>query len=68
MICSPVYTCLYAQRFACGNADWFPHSVIPDISPQVYHELVVLEQLHKHPEFCPGASLEAITRPPLLLY
>lgn len=33
---------------------------------QVYHELVVLEQIHKHPEFCPGASLEALTRPPLV--
>jgi hypothetical protein len=32
----------------------------------VYHELVVLEQIHKHPDFCPGASLEAITRPPLV--
>lgn len=34
--------------------------------PQVYHEMVVLEQIHKHPEFCPGASLEAVTRPPLV--
>ncbi len=33
---------------------------------QVYHELVVLEKLHERPEFCPGASLEAITKPPLL--
>jgi len=33
---------------------------------QVYHELVVLEKIHERPEFCPGASLEAITKPPLL--
>ena len=32
---------------------------------QVYHELVVLERIHENPEFCPGASLEAITKPPL---
>jgi len=27
---------------------------------------VVLEKIHERPEFCPGASLEAITKPPLL--
>jgi hypothetical protein len=32
---------------------------------QVYHELVVLERIHENPEFCPCASLEAITKPPL---
>ena len=30
---------------------------------QVYHELVVLELMHKRPDFSPGASLEAVTRP-----
>ena len=35
------------------------------VNMQVYHELVVLEKIHEHPEFCPGASLEAITKPPL---
>ena len=34
---------------------------------QVYHELVVLERLHKAPNFSPAVMLEAITRP-LLLY
>ena len=37
----------------------------PAAGKQVYHELVVMERLHTAPEFSPGASLEAITRPPL---
>lgn len=35
---------------------------------QVYHEMVVLERLHTNPRFSPGASLEALTRPPLRLH
>ena len=38
----------------------------PCCAVQVYHELVVLERMHRRPEFSPGASLEAVTRPPLL--
>ncbi len=34
-------------------------------SRQVWHELLVLERLHQNSEFSPGASLEALTRPPL---
>ncbi|KFM29158.1 Protein arginine N-methyltransferase 7 [Auxenochlorella protothecoides] len=34
---------------------------------QVYHELVVLEKINQTPEFSPGATLEAITRPALEL-
>ena len=41
-------------------------SVPPSV--QVYHELVVLERIHQVPEFCPGASLEALTRPPLAFH
>jgi hypothetical protein len=30
--------------------------------------MVVLERLHTRPDFSPGASLEALTRPPLRLH
>jgi hypothetical protein len=35
--------------------------------PQVYHHFVILELVHGQPEFCPGASLEAMTKEPLTL-
>ena len=35
---------------------------------QIAHELIVLERLHCTPEFSPGASLAALTKPPLRLY
>ena len=35
---------------------------------QVYHEMVVLERIHSQPQFCPGASLEALTSAPLSLH
>lgn len=35
---------------------------------QVCHELVLLERLHQGPEFSPGASLPALTKPPLQLH
>jgi protein arginine N-methyltransferase 7 len=44
----------------CGSLFLDPVSL-----EQAGHELVVLEKLHTHPEFSPGASLEAMTRPPL---
>jgi len=39
----------------------------PAALQDVYHEMVVLERLHSTPEFSPGASLEAVTRPALFL-
>lgn len=35
---------------------------------QTSHELVLLEKLHCTPEFSPGASLNALTKPPLRMY
>ena len=34
---------------------------------QVYHNFVVLEITHGTPEFCPGATMEAMTKEPLEL-
>ena len=34
---------------------------------QVYHEMVVLEQIHRSLDVSPGVSLQAITSQPLLL-
>ncbi len=34
---------------------------------QVYHEMVVLEQIHRSPDVGPGVSLQAITSQPLML-
>ena len=44
----------------CGNL-----FLDPAVITEVYHQFVVLEMIHGCPEFCPGASLEAITKPPL---
>ena len=41
----------------CGNL-----FLDPAVVTEVYHEFVVLEMIHGQPEFCPGASLEAITK------
>ncbi len=35
---------------------------------QVYHEMVVLEQIHRSLDVSPGVSLQAITSQPLLLH
>ncbi|KAK9815442.1 hypothetical protein WJX72_003717 [[Myrmecia] bisecta] len=40
----------------------------PAALAEVYHEMVVLEKIHGHPQFCPGASLEAMTSPALRLH
>ncbi len=34
----------------------------PATLAEVFHELVVLESLHLHPEFSPAASVEAISK------
>jgi hypothetical protein len=34
----------------------------------VYHHFSCLELVHGQQEFSPGASMEALTKPPLLLY
>jgi type III protein arginine methyltransferase len=39
----------------------------PGALQEVYHEMVVLERLHRAPEFSPGASVEALTKRPLRL-
>ena len=44
----------------CGSLFLDPTSL-----EEAGHELNVLEKLHIHPEFSPGASLEALTRRPL---
>ncbi len=35
---------------------------------QVYHEMVVLEQVHYSPDVSPGVALQAITSQPLMLH
>ncbi len=35
---------------------------------QVYHEMVVLEQIHRSPDVSPGVSLQAITSQSLMLH
>lgn len=35
---------------------------------QIYHELVLLERMHKRGDCGPGASLQALTAPPLQLH
>ena len=47
-----------ALAFWKGN-----HNEDKDMLLQVYNELVVLERLHKAPNFSPAVMLEAITRP-----
>lgn len=44
-----------------------PQKTLSGPPSQVYHELVVLEKINQTPEFSPGATLEAVTRPPLEL-
>jgi protein arginine N-methyltransferase 7 len=43
----------------CGNL-----FLDPTVITEVYHEFVCLEMIHSNTEFCPGASLEALTKPP----
>ncbi len=31
-----------------------------------YHDFVCLEMIHGQPEFCPGASMQALTKVPLM--
>ena len=40
----------------------------PAALSQVFHELVVLEQLHMIPEFSPATSVQAITKLPHALH
>lgn len=35
---------------------------------QVYHEMVVLEQINSSPDVSPGVLLQAITSQPLMLH
>ena len=35
---------------------------------QIYHELMVLERMHVKKEYASGASLQALTAPPLQLH
>lgn len=39
----------------------------PAVLCEIYHNFVVLELVHGQPEFCPGASMEAMTKEPLEL-
>ncbi|KAK9825714.1 hypothetical protein WJX74_000648 [Apatococcus lobatus] len=47
----------------CGSLILDPASL-----SEVYHEMVLLERIHTNPEFCPGASLEAMTHRPLCFH
>ena len=40
----------------------------PEALTDVYHRLVALELLHGAPEFSPGASMEALTKPAFRLH
>ena len=37
----------------------------PGILQTIYHEFCVMELIHGNQEYCPGASMEAMTAPPL---
>lgn len=42
-------------------------STVP-LLPQVYHEMVLLEQIHSMPELSQAASMQAVTSRPLKLH
>ncbi len=47
----------------CGNL-----FLDPAVISEVYHHFACMELVYGQQEFSPGASMEALTKPPLLLY